>query len=495
MANYHDAHILALRGALLAATIGIKGAVDAAKIASFDAAELAVRLANCGITADEVVANQRANAEYWRSNGIVSAVSAAPVGLSPAAVQTVIDAAVNNINADILRLSQNDRDILANIANINDNIVDVNKRLESAVNQIGRDIQSVSRAPVIDAESAVADAVDKAFGKFRSLVENNQAEQIVADAVAIRVVDRKSALEVFGVDIRDAAGEPVLVNVFNHPEAPPVDDSYIWPEEALRYALLAQTESVNPSPVIPPNLWLAGDRGTGKTQFATQFAARTGCQLVRINFDRHIERLDFIGGKGLVNGETVFQKAAFLLGYVQTATVILLDEIGFASAGNIANLQALLEPNAEVAFDGFKFRRASGVVVFAADNTTGNRDDTGRFKGVQEQNSALLDRFPFTVTFDFLPPNIESGLIQKRTGASPKLADNIVRVLGVARQQTQTGEIIDAPSLRQAFALAAAINSGIPPEKAWVSAISNKSPSESRTALDAIALSFFQSFN
>lgn len=490
MANYHDAHILALRGALLSF-----GGGDAKSIAALSASDLANQLAGLGVGAQDIVKHQGQYADYWKNNGIVSAVSSVPVGLSPAAVQTVIDAAVNNINADILRLSQNDRDILANIANINDNIVDVNKRLESAVNQIGRDIQSVSRAPVIDADTAVADAVDKAFGKFRSLVENNQAEQIVADAVAIRVVDRKSALDVFGVDIRDAAGEPVLVNVFNHPEAPAVDDSYIWPEDALRYALLAQTESVNPSPVIPPNLWLAGDRGTGKTQFATQFAARTGCQLVRINFDRHIERLDFIGGKGLVNGETVFQKAAFLLGYVQTATVILLDEIGFASAGNIANLQALLEPNAEVAFDGFKFRRASGVVVFAADNTTGNRDDTGRFKGVQEQNSALLDRFPFTVTFDFLPPIIESGLIQKRTGASPQLADNIVRVLSVARQQTQTGEIIDAPSLRQAFALAAAINSGIPPEKAWVSAISNKSPSESRTALDAIALSFFQSFN
>lgn len=494
MANYHDSHINALRGALLS-----QGVYSAAEIAKASAAEIIASLEGGNITADGIANNQRHYADHWKNNGwFVAVASTAPApspAVSPAAVQTVVDAAVSSLNADILRLSQNDRDFLANIANINDNIVDVNKRLESAVNQIGRDIQSVSRTPVIDADAAVADAVDKAFGKFRRLVEDNNAEQIIADAVAVRVIAQRTALDVFGVDIRDASGNQVLVNVFNHPEAPAIDDSYIWPEEALRYALLAQEESLNPNPAIPPNVWLAGDRGTGKTQFASQFAARTGCQLVRINFDRHLERLDFIGGKGLENGETVFQKASLLQGYLQPGTVILLDEIGFANPANVANLQALLEANAEVSFDGIKFRRASGVVVFAADNSTGNRDDSGRFKGVQEQNSALLDRFPYTVKFDFLPPIIESGLIQRRTGASAELADNIVRVLNVARQQTVTGEIIDAPSLRQAFALAAAIHRGIKPETAWVSAVSNKSPSESRTALDAIALSFFQSFN
>jgi len=493
MANYHDAHILALRGALLHSSSGVAGGYDAATIASFSSAKLAAILAHEGFLADYIVANQRHYADYWKTHGVVSAVAPAP-SLTPAAVQTVVDAATSNINADILRLRQDNHTAIANIANINDNILDINKRLESAVNQLSRDIQS-NRPPVIDATTAVADAVDKAFGKFRQLVEDNNAEQIIADAVAVRVIAQRTALEVFGLDIRNALGDPVLVNVFNHPEAPAIDGSYIWPEDALRYALLAQEESLNPNPAIPPNVWLAGDRGTGKTQFASQFAARTGCQLVRINFDRHLERLDFIGGKGLVNGETVFQKASLLQGYLQPGTVILLDEIGFANPANVANLQALLEANAEVSFDGIKFRRASGVVVFAADNSTGNRDDSGRFKGVQEQNSALLDRFPFTVTFDFLPPNVESSLIQRRTGASAQLADNIVRVLNVARQQTVTGEIIDAPSLRQAFALATAIHHGIKPETAWVSAVSNKSPSESRTALDAIALSFFQSFN
>ena len=489
MANYNDVHILALRGAVLSNGLG-----NASHIATLDKGPLGDLLYDNGIGAQTIIDNERTFADYWRSHGVVSAVTAAP-SVSTAAVQTVVDSAVSNLNADILRLRQTDRDILDSIRNANDNIIDVNKRLESAVSQLSRDIQAANNTPVIDASTAVADAVDKAFGKFRKLVEDNGAEQIVADATGVRVIAQKTALELFNVDIRDASGNPVLVNVFNHPEAPPIDDSYIWPEEALRYALIIQSQSLLDRAAIPPNVWLAGDRGTGKTQFAIQFAARTGSQLVRINFDRHLERLDFIGSKGLENGQTVWQDGTFLKGFKQTGTVILLDEIGFANPANVSNLQALLEPNAAVTYEGFAHRRATGVVVFGADNSTGNRDDSGRFKGVQEQNSALLDRFPFTATFDFLPPNIESGLIQQRTGASAQLADNIVRVLNVARAETKTGEIIDAPSLRQAFALATAINAGVKPETAWTAAIANKSPSESRTALDAIALSFFQSFN
>lgn len=483
--SYNSVHILALRGAALYHGLG-----PANGLATFDKAQLGELLSSHSISESSVLSSEKAFADHWRAHGVVSAISAEP-SVSTAAVQTAINSAIEGINSDINRLRQSDSDILESIRNANDNIVDVNKRLESAVNQLSRDIQSANSAPAIDASAAVADAVERAFGKFRQLVEDNGAEQIVADAVGVRVIGQKTALDVFGIDIRDASGNPVLVNLFNHPEAPAIDDSYIWPEAALRYALLAQSQSIEEFSAIPPNVWFAGDRGTGKSQFAIQFAARTGAQLVRINFDRHLERLDFIGSKGLVNGETVWQDGTFLKAFKQPGTVILLDEFGFANPANVANLQALLEPNAAVTYDGFTHRRASGVVVFAADNSTGNRDDSNRFRGVQEQNSALLDRFPYTTVFEFLPAKVESALIQKRTGATKQLADAIVKVLNVARKETESGEIIDAPSLRQAFALATAITAGINADAAWNATITNKSPSESRAALDAIKTTHF----
>jgi cobaltochelatase CobS len=457
MANItlNDCHISELRGVLLEANAG---SVGVGAITPLTKAEVIRSLNNHGVNdshAGHIDQSRKHYRDLWTNavNAQVSAVAHA----APA----------------------------VDLSSIESSITALNTRLDSVAN-------SIPVTPKIDADIAVADAVDKAFGKFRKIIESTAgAAEIIADAVSVRVIDRRSALDVFGVDIRDRKGDPVLVDIYNDAESPEADDSYIWPVDVLRWALIAQDAANSDVPFIQPNVWFAGDRGTGKTQFAQQFAARTGRGFVRINFDRHLERLDFIGSKGLENGQTVWQDGTFLKAFKRTGCVILLDEFGFANPANVANLQALLEPNAAVTYDGFTHRRAKGVVVFAADNSTGNRDDSGRFKGVQEQNSALLDRFGATVRFSFLPPSVESGLIQRRTGCAPELADSIVRVLSVARAETEKGEIIDAPSLRQAFALATGINAGIDPATVWQATITNKSPSESRSALDAIALSFF----
>lgn len=347
-------------------------------------------------------------------------------------------------------------------------------------------------ARLADIDSAINARVSSAFDAFKAHVDSvpGGAER-VADVSGLRPVDLLPAFEVFGVKVPDANGADTMVQLWNHPDSPSIDDSYVWNEDALRWALIAAGESNSSAPAIPANIWLAGDRGTGKTQFAQQFAARTGRALVRINFDRHLERLDFIGSKGLVDGETVWQDGTFLRAFKRPGTVILLDEFGFANPANVANLQALLEPCAQVTFDGISHRRAKGVIVFAADNTSGCGDDAGRFRGVQEQNVALLDRFAATVEFDFLPNNVEADLIDKRTGCGTVIAWQIVELLNNCRVRTITGDIIDAPSLRQGFALAVAIKHGIPRHKAWENVVVSKAPSESKSALQAAALAFF----
>lgn len=348
-------------------------------------------------------------------------------------------------------------------------------------------------ARLADIDAAINARVSSAFDAFKAHVDAvpGGAER-VADISGLRPVDLLPAFEAFGVKVPDANGADTMVQIWNHPDSPSIDDSYIWNEDALRWALIAAGEANSPTPAIPANIWLAGDRGTGKTQFAQQFAARTGRALVRINFDRHLERLDFIGSKGLVNGETVWQDGTFLKAFKRPGTVILLDEFGFANPANVANLQALLEPCAQVTFDGISHRRAPGVIVFAADNSTGCGDDAGRFRGVQEQNVALLDRFAATVEFEFLPPDVEAALLESRTGCGATLARQIVGLVNECRRKTVTGDVIDAPSLRQAFALAVAIKHGVPRHKAWENVVVAKAPAESKSALQAAALAYFE---
>lgn len=348
-------------------------------------------------------------------------------------------------------------------------------------------------ARLADIDAAINARVSSAFDAFKAHVDAvpGGAER-VADISGLRPVDLLPAFEAFGVKVPDANGADTMVQIWNHPDSPSIDDSYIWNEDALRWALIAAGEANSPTPAIPANIWLAGDRGTGKTQFAQQFAARTGRALVRINFDRHLERLDFIGSKGLVNGETVWQDGTFLKAFKRPGTVILLDEFGFANPANVANLQALLEPCAQVTFDGISHRRAPGVIVFAADNSTGCGDDAGRFRGVQEQNVALLDRFAATVEFEFLPADVEAALLESRTGCGATLARQIVGLINECRRKTVTGDVIDAPSLRQAFALAVAIKHGVPRHKAWENVVVAKAPAESKSALQAAALAYFE---
>jgi len=495
--DYKDIHDHALRGFLFSIR-----AAAADVIARLNKSELIDAAQRTGYTA-EYIADREANlAKEWRAIGSVSTNSVSTPSTLTAnqteiIAQSILERSVLPLETklDNLRLDSSNAiiDINNNLSNVNDNIKDVNSRLDSAVSKLSADIRAA--VPTVDASAAVADAVAKAFAPFKAIVDSVAgAPEALAEATAVRIIEQRPAVDVFGIDVRGANGEPLLFHIYNDPDAPKVDPDYIWEETFIRVLYTVQNASINPNTAIHPNVWLAGDKGTGKTQAAEQFAALTGRGFTRFNFHRHTEAADYAGGTGLTDGNTGFVDGPILAGIKRVGHIVLADEVGFVHAGNASLLQGIAEKWSVVNIGGIVHRRASGTIIFAADNTTGNRDETGRFKGTQEQNPALLDRFNSTVIFKFLPASVESNLIQKRVGCSAELADNIVKVLNVARRETESGEIIDAPSLRQAFSLATFIHEGLPVQTAWEITVANKSPAESRAALDAIAASFLSSF-
>jgi ABC-type sugar transport system ATPase subunit len=86
----------------------------------------------------------------------------------------------------------------------------------------------------------------------------------------------------------------------------------------LRYLLLAQNTNAN--------LWFGGEKSTGKSETARNFAGRTGRSFTRINFHKYTTTEDYIGSVGLENGATVFKRGAFLTAFTSPSPVILLDE-------------------------------------------------------------------------------------------------------------------------------------------------------------------------
>ena len=329
-------------------------------------------------------------------------------------------------------------------------------------------------------QSAVTAAIQAAVRAAMMPVEAALADPSVQTRVAAAIagpVGTDTCLNVFGVDLLDRAGRQVMVDLWGNPDAPAIDPCYIWTETVLAHLLLSQSTG--------ENVWLGGPKGTGKSEAAKNFASRTGRSFTRINFTKHSSPEDFIGAVGLVNGQTQYVEGDLLTAYLTPGAVILLDEVSNADPGNLAVLNPLLEPSARVNIGGVVRSKATGVMILGADNTLGNGDDSGRYSGTRLMNSSLLDRFARVLPFKYLPESVEAQAVCKHTGCSAKLALHIVRAVNVARSKVDSGDIVDAPSIRQivAFVRALAILSV---DDAWATTISSKQPAESALALDAV---------
>ena len=341
--------------------------------------------------------------------------------------------------------------------------------LEHKVGQVAIDDRKVA--------DAVAKVVADAFKPFEQAVKAAGAQAVVADLAAVRVERTVSCFDAFGVDVRDRLDDPLMVDIWNDPSAPAVDPHFIWTADILQHLILSQDSG--------ESVWFGGPKGTGKSETARQFAAVTGRAFKRINFHKYTSAEDYIGAVGLENGQTVFKRGDFLTAFTHPSTVILLDEVTNADPGELAPLNGFLEPNSAVSFGGSVQTRAPGVLVFAADNTLGNGDDSGRYAGTRQMNSALVDRFARVLQFDYLPIDSEVEALVRHTGCQPKLALHVLEAVHVARAKVQTGEVIDAPSIRSVIAFIRALRV-LPIDKAWATTIAARQPAESLPGLSAI---------
>jgi len=342
----------------------------------------------------------------------------------------------------------------------------------------------VDQAAVIDPDlvaDQVAAAVADAFKPFNQAVVAAGAQTVVGQMVAVSKIKTAPVSEVFGIEVRDAKGNELSVDVYDNAAAPAIDPCFVWTENILKHLLLSQTTG--------ENLWFGGEKGTGKSETVRQFAARTGRGYCRINFHKYTTSEDYIGAVGLENGDTVFKEGDFLTAYTTPATLILLDEITNADPAALATLNGFLEPNSAVSYGGAVRRRAPNVLVFAADNTLTNGDESGRYAGTRQMNSALADRFARVVAFKHLPLADEVNAVVRHTGCTEALADHVLRAVHACRAKVTSGDVIDAPSIRQVMAFVRSV-AVLGVDEAWAASIGHRQPSESATAIEAIKATY-----
>jgi len=385
---------------------------------------------------------------------------------------TALDALqrANAVQVDLLKKIEGLSDSIVSTAKFASGVANRLDKAETAIGAVNIDEDSITRA----VNKVVADA----FAPFKTAVETAGVQANVADLASVYVTDTKTALDVFGVEVLDPKGNPVMVRIWNDPSAPAIDPYFVWTEKVLRHFLLAD---VTESPV-----WMGGDKGTGKSESARNFAGYTGRAFKRINFTKQTQVEDFIGATGYdpVKG-TYFEKKDFLMGYAHPSTVILLDEPSNLDPAILAILNGFLEPNSAVSYGGQVHKRATGVLVFGADNTLGSGDESGRYAGTKAMNSAFIDRFAQVIRMDYLPLDAEIDAVVRHTGCSKDLAKHVLKSVRVARQKVQSADIVDAPSIRSVVAFIKALKV-LPVKDAWDATIANRQPSESATALEAI---------
>jgi MoxR-like ATPase len=409
-------------------------------------------------------------------------------GLADLAKQQAAE--ISRLRDQLINVQTENGTITADVANISTKVADVSNEVQQKVAAAEARIERKLKATSVNSEAvdkAVAAAVSDVFGKFRKATPKSRLEEIAASLPpAVRV---KSAAEVFGDETcRYGSTDFGSLNVqlWDCPNAPALVDDYVFDPEHLHQALLALDGK------LPDNVWLAGERGTGKTEFVTQLAARLQRPLFRVNFDEALERADFIGANTIENGNVVW-KAGIIAQAIQThGALILLDEIGFARAQSIAVLHSLCERSPHraltVSETGVRIPVADDVAFFVADNSNGHGDASGNFAGVREQNSAFIDRFSYTLEFNYLPNDKEAALIVARTGLPLAAANLIVRFATVARQKAEAGVISQPPSIRQLFAWARAVGKGLPNAIAFRNAVINKFPEDCSGELQGIFL-------
>ena len=430
--------------------------------------------ATCTLKADAVVA--LAHMILVNHTTLADVRNAKPMSKAPTLDLDSIASRLSSVDADIVTLHDRLRDQSNEL--ITQKCI-ANAQIESLSNQLKRATQS-------DISTQVSEAVYEAFGAFRAVNTLTVVEQI---AEALPSFRRVRAGDVFpeteyrsGDDLIDFAD--LEVKVWNDLEAPSIIDDYVFNPANLHQALIALDD------VLPENTWLAGERGTGKTEFVSQIAGRLGRKLYRVNFDEAMERADFIGANVIENGSVVWKAGVLTQAIKHQGSIVLLDEVGFARAQSLAVLHSVCERSPHravvVAETGERIPVAGYVAFFASDNSNGHGDTSGNFAGVREQNSAFLDRFGFSLTFDYLPPLQEAKLIHTRSGLEHDKCTELVAFATIARQKANAGLLTQPPSLRQLFAWARAIAKGIPVRIAYQNTIVNKFPADVQAELDAI---------
>lgn len=181
---------------------------------------------------------------------------------------------------------------------------------------------------------------------------------------------------------------------------------------------------------------ITGPTGSGKSSMVKNLCALTGRPMIRVNMTSDMESSVLFGSLMVEGGATVWKDGP-VTEAVKYGAVVCIDEWDVTPPEILFGLQWLFEEGGRLYLkekpgtskDKFLIPH-EGFRIVCLGNTIGQGDETGKFAGVNVQNSATIDRFGTTVHLGYLDSDHERKVVAK---AVPLLqADFIKKMIQLA---------------------------------------------------------------
>lgn len=223
-------------------------------------------------------------------------------------------------------------------------------------------------------------------------------------------------------------------------DIPKKDKTYTFDKEALEYLVVAIEHGDKVNIVGPP--------GCGKTTLVKEVAAYLNRPYMRLNGKDGIEPSSMLGMPIIVKGAMEWRDGLVPIACKQ-GYLLAFDEWTKTPPGVMMSLQWLLEEDGKLVIDDKPGSKADKEVVphkefrmVCCDNAKGLGDGIDKFAATQVQDSSTLDRFPVSITMDYLPFVDEEALLKKKFSKVQKnTLSKYVKVATLVRKGYNQGEL------------------------------------------------------